>query len=131
MKPNFHELGLSISMGPKLRNEVERQLVRDLNHYHIFSGELRFDWSESCIEGKCLNYLDGSLDRYSGIMLYNAEDVLVADGWMDFLYEEDTDLLFVYWHYLDIVIDGVGVRARFGGRVPQHINKLLAKKTDM
>ena len=53
-----------------------------LNHYHIFSGDLRFDWSDSCIEGKCLNYLDGSLDRYSGIMLYNAEND-VSSRWLD------------------------------------------------
>lgn len=41
MKPNFQDLGLSKSMGPKLRIEVERQLLSDLKNYHIFIDKLR------------------------------------------------------------------------------------------
>ncbi|MCR8656711.1 hypothetical protein [Paenibacillus endoradicis] len=61
-------------MGPKLRKEVELQSVRDLSYYHIFNKEFRFDWSESCIEGKCMYYLDGSIDRFSGFTIFDAED---------------------------------------------------------
>ncbi len=98
-------MGLAITMGPKLKIYVERQLLNDLNYYHKFTGKLRFDWSNSCVEGKCMDYLDGSLDRFSGIMVYKVEDQLVCDGWMDFMYVEDRDQLIVYWHFLDIFID--------------------------
>ncbi|GIP17487.1 hypothetical protein J40TS1_31290 [Paenibacillus montaniterrae] len=80
IKPNYHDMGLSSCMGEKLRKEVEGQLIRDLNHYF---------------------YLDGSLDNFSGILLFNKDDQLVADGWMDFVYIKEQNRLIVYWKFLD------------------------------
>ena len=119
--PFGHEMGLAMTMGPKLKAEVERQLLNDLEIYHVFAGELRFDWSNSCIEGKCMNYLDGSLDCFSGIMIYDAADQLVCDGWMDFYYIEDRDQLIVYWDLLDIYIDGIEVEKKSDFEMPEHI----------
>ncbi|QNK58901.1 hypothetical protein [Paenibacillus sp. PAMC21692] len=123
-RPFGHEMGLAMTMGPRLKCEVERQLILDLNHYHPFSVELRFDWSYSCIEGKCMDYLDGSLDRFSSISVYDAEGEMVCDGWMDFLYVQENDQLIVYWEYLDIYIDETMVEAKTTTGVPEHIKRM-------
>jgi hypothetical protein len=98
--PNYKDLGLSSSMGPQLRTFVERQLLADLTNYGISSNNLKFDWSDSCIEGHDTTYLDGKLENFSGIALYDAENNLVAEGWMDFIHEGDFFL--AYWDYLSI-----------------------------
>ncbi|OUS68765.1 hypothetical protein B1748_32880 [Paenibacillus sp. MY03] len=119
-----HEMGFAMTMGPKLKREVERQLLLDLNHYHPFPDELRFDWSDSCTEGKCLNYLDGSLDCFSSIYVYNKEDEVVGDGWMDFLYVVEIDQLIVHWKFLVIYIDEAMVIAKSDVGVPEHIKQI-------
>jgi len=95
MKPNYIDMGFGRSMGPKLKKLVEEHLAADLNYYHINNQHLKFDWSESCIEGKCTDFLDGSLDRYSGISVFDNNDKLIADGWMEFVHEGS--FLIVYW----------------------------------
>lgn len=45
--------------------------------YGINTSELKFHWSESCIEGHRVEYLEGALD----IKLFNEFDELVIDGW--------------------------------------------------
>jgi hypothetical protein len=80
MKANYSYLGFSDSMGPKLRRLVEDQLLTDLSHYGIYSANLKFDWSDSCIEGYDATYLDGSLENYSGIAISDTEDNLVVGG---------------------------------------------------
>jgi len=122
--PFGHDMGLAITMGPRLKTEVEKQLLKDLKHYHEFTGDLRFDWSNSCIEGKCMDYLDGSLDRFSGIEIYNAMDQLVCEGWMEFLYVEERDQMIVYWGLLDIYIDGTKVEKKSDVGMPEHIKNM-------
>jgi hypothetical protein len=84
-------------MGPELRSLVERHLVEDLKFYGI-DKELHFDWSDSCIEGHDTNYLDGSLENFSGIAVFDNHENLVADGWMEFIHEGDFFL--AYWNYV-------------------------------
>ena len=86
MKPNYFSRRLSCCMGKKLRKEVERQLLIGLEQYNVSVDGLKFDWSESCIEGKCASYLDGSLENFSGIRLFNKNDEFFAEGWMNFIY---------------------------------------------
>ncbi|AKG36181.1 hypothetical protein [Paenibacillus durus] len=124
IKPNYKDMGLSTCMGQHLRKEVERQLIKDLNNYNSYLDDLRFDWSESCIEGKCLKYLDGLVENFSGIMIFNKEDRLVADGWMDFIYLKEKDRFVVYWDFLDIYIDGKEFNVKTNSGVPEHINDL-------
>ncbi|WP_324678855.1 hypothetical protein [Hymenobacter sp. GOD-10R] len=97
-KPNYTDLGLSSPMGPQLRKLVEEQLIVDLRYYHIDKPVLKFDWSESCIEGNDAIYLDGYLENYSGITIFDEADCLVADGWMDFVLAGDFFL--VYWDFI-------------------------------
>lgn len=96
-KPNYTDLGLSSQMGPELRSLVERHLVEDLKFYGI-DKELHFDWSDSCIEGHDTNYLDGSLENFSGIAVFDNHENSVADGWMEFIHEGDFFL--AYWNYV-------------------------------
>ena len=97
-KPNYTDLGLSSSMGPQLRDIVERYLAEDLKFYGIDTAELQFDWSDSCIEGHDTNYLDGSLENFSGIAVFNNHENLVAEGWMEFIHKGD--FFFAYWEYV-------------------------------
>ncbi len=82
-------------MGEELRNLVEKQLKEDLKNYGISNKQLKFDWSDSCIEGHRTEYLDGSVENFSGIVVYDNEDEMVADGWMEFIHEPNFFL--VYW----------------------------------
>jgi hypothetical protein len=125
MKPNYHDMGMSISMGNQLRIFIEEQLINDLNFYHKFIGELRFDWSESCVEGEDLKYLDGSLDRYSGIMIFNSNDELIADGWMDFVFLCDRNQLIVYWIYLTLYVNGNEINAINSQELENHVQELI------
>jgi hypothetical protein len=94
-KPNYTDMGFARSMGPKLRHVVEEQLSTDLKNYFIDTPGLKFDWSDSCIEGKSTDYLDGSIDCYSSIYVFDNNDNLVADGWMEFIH--DGNFFLVYW----------------------------------
>ena len=125
IKPNYQDMGLSICMGQELRAEVKRQLIKDLNQYHLYTNELRFDWSDSCIEGKRLKYMDGSLENFSGIMLFNQDDQIVADGWMDFYYSKEQDRLIVYWEFLDIYIDDKVMEIKTKPGMPDYIKSIL------
>jgi len=128
IKPNYHDMGLSSCMGEKLRKEVERQLIRDLNYYFIENDVLKFDWSDCCIEGKFLRYLDGSLENFSGILLFNKDDQLVADGWMDFVYTKEQDRLIVYWQFLDIYVEDKVWQVKSQPGIPAHLIYLLENK---
>ena len=97
--PDYHNLGFSTPMGPQLRELVEKQLTADLVAHGTDGNDLKFDWSESCIEGHHANHLDGSLENYSGIAVCNSDDQLVAEGWMEFILLGP--LFLCYWEFLD------------------------------
>ena len=42
-KPNYIDLGFASSMGPKLRQLVEQQLLADLSVYNVDITNLKFD----------------------------------------------------------------------------------------
>ncbi|OKP99310.1 hypothetical protein [Paenibacillus sp. P46E] len=99
MKPDYINLSFADCMGINLRAEVERQLSEDLKCYGIIQDEYKFDWSECCIEGHRTKYLDGAVENFSSIMVFNSNDELFADGWMEFIYEDD--VFIAYWEFLD------------------------------
>lgn len=100
MKPNYKDLGLSTTMGPKLRTLVETHLTNDLRQYGVKDVDLKFDWSESCIEGHDSTYLDGQLENFSGISIYDTRNKLIADGWMEFIHRGQFFL--AYWEFVTI-----------------------------
>jgi hypothetical protein len=123
MKPNYNDLGLSTSMGPRLRALVETQLIKDLQHYGVENQSLKFDWSESCIEGHDTVYLDGSLENYSGISIFNHSDKLVADGWMEFIHRGQFFL--AYWEFITIWGNDKKVFEKKSPGMPEHILKQI------
>jgi len=87
MKPNYDKLGFTEIMGPKLPEFVKRSLVEDLQHYVtdetiINYVDCHFDWSDTCIEGHRCEYLDGKMENFSGINVYDKFDDLIAHGWI-------------------------------------------------
>ncbi|SFD72788.1 hypothetical protein SAMN05216378_1164 [Paenibacillus catalpae] len=130
VKPNYYDMGMSISMGKQLQGFVEEQLINDLMHYHKFTGELRFDWSDSCIEGEDLTYLDGSLDRFSGIMIFNSNNEPVADGWMDFVFLNESNQLIVFWKYLSIFVGDKEIDAINSQELENHVQVLVDRIKD-
>ena len=118
-KPNFVELNFSSSMGPKLRQLVEKQLLDDLLFYNLETKNLKFDWSESCIEGNDTKYLDGSLENFSGILLYDNNENIIVDGWMEFIHAGD--FFIVYWDMLTILQDKKEILDINKPGIPDHI----------
>ena len=92
-------------MGDRLRLEVERQLLFDLEHYRRrHSNEaLAIDWSNPCQEGHCTEVLGGRLESMSDVLVRSPDGTVVADGWIDFVHGGDDLPLFVFWLFLDLI----------------------------
>ncbi len=118
-KPNYKDFGMSDQMGPKLRSLVEKQLMEDLKFYGIDKIDLRFDWSESCVEGHCFDHLDGTLENFSGIGLFDSKDNLIAGGWMDFILEGDFFL--AYWEFVTTYDNGKVLKEKRSVGIPEHV----------
>jgi len=118
-KPNYTDLGFSSTMGLKLRALVESQLLEDLKNYGVNKADLKFDWSESCIEGHDLDFLDGSLENYSGISVFDEQDNLVAEGWMDFIH--GGQFFLVYWNFITTWQDDQCVAEKAQPGIPDHV----------
>jgi hypothetical protein len=121
------DLGFSDCMGPQLRAFVERQLLNDLRHYispdpRPSFADFRFDWSDSCIEGHRTSWLDGQVENFSGIAIFDREQNLIAEGWMDFI--ETHEGLEVFWWFLH----GPALKPPRGeaNKVPRHIWERLS-----
>lgn len=107
---NKDNLGASEIMGPLLRQFVEEQLVDDLRNYEVKENELYFDWSNSCAEGHSSFYLDGTLENFSYISVYNTAKNLIAEGWLDFVdnfFDTDAEkTVIVYWDFITVFDKG-------------------------
>jgi hypothetical protein len=119
MKPNYKDLGLSTPMGPRLRALVETHLINDILHYGVQKQNLKFDWSESCIEGHDTTYLDGQLENFSGISVFDDNDEPIADGWMEFIHRGQ--FFIAYWDFLTIWDKDKIIFEKKGPNVPKHI----------
>lgn len=117
-RPNYIDIGFGRSMGPMLKKLVEEHLTSDLMHYGIDNQYLKFDWSESCIEGKSTNFLDGSIDRFSSIYVFDRNDKLIAYGWMEFIHENSFFL--VYWDMITTYSDDKIIIDKKSG-IPDHV----------
>ena len=121
------KFGFSDCMGERLREFVERELILDLNIYlpeadRLHLADARFDWSESCVEGHRAIYLDGEIENFSGIAVYDPEGDLVAEGWMDFIECQDTFKIF--WLFLHPG-ESYQLLQEPSGRVPAHVSNTL------
>lgn len=125
MKPNYADLGFADKMGPKLRMLVEKQLCDDLRFYGITANKFKFDWSESCIEGDDAAYLDGVVENFSGINIFDEKDKHIAEGWMEFIYEPTYNVFISYWEFLTHFNAGIEIDIKDRVGIPLHIfNKI-------
>lgn len=120
IQPDYNNLGLSHPMGEKLRKEVERQLNFDIRNYGINNEVLKYDWSESVIEGRYTNVFEGHLANYSDIKVFNSMDEIIAEGWIDFIHEEQYGVFILYWDQLDLYENGVPKEVKNFG-IPYYI----------
>ncbi|GGH13044.1 hypothetical protein [Pedobacter zeae] len=118
IRPNYSDYGLSSPMSAELRKVVESQLIEDLRFYGIDDTDLKFDWSNSCIEGHDGEYLGSYFENYSGILVFDKNDNLLADGWMDFI---DGPELVVYWDFIDTWKGNKRIAEKSEPGVPEHI----------
>lgn len=125
--PDYVAMGHAEQMGPQLRQLVEQQLLRDLQPYGMNPTGLRFDWSDSCVEGHGVGHLDGRVENYSGITLFSSTgsmSSIQAEGWMEFIHSENFFL--AYWEVLfKCTLDtyeGPGIRAlKTKPGIPSHV----------
>lgn len=116
-------LGYSDCMGPRLRQFVEEQLLSDLNRYlrsglRLSPEDVRFDWSDSCVEGHRTDWMDGEIENFSSVAVVDHADRFIAVGWMEFIETEDD--LKVFWWFLE----GRGtydMESKTSNQVPRHI----------
>ncbi len=61
------------------------------------------------------------MEDFSSIMVFDDNDILIAEGWMNFIHEKERDLFIAYWDLLDLYdVEGMNsVKDSFG--IPQHI----------
>jgi hypothetical protein len=123
MKPNYKDLGFSTTMGPRLRTLVETHLTNDLRHYGVEKQNLKFGWSKSCIEGHETAYLDGQLENYSGISVFDNNDNPIADGWMEFIHRGQFFL--AYWEFVTTLDKEKKIFEKKEPGIPEHILKLI------
>jgi hypothetical protein len=120
LKPNYIELGFADKMGPELKVLVEEQLSDDLKVYGMTADLFHFDWSDSCIEGHDTSYLDGEVENFSGIKVFNEHDNLIAEGWMEFIHEPPYDFFIAYWEFLTLFEGDQGAYIKNSG-IPLHV----------
>jgi len=122
------DLGYTHHMGPQLRTEVERQLLKDFQYSsHERSDNLVVDWSDTCPEGHVTEYLDGQLENWSGVAILNAAGERIAWGWIDFIHGGGDNPLFVFWYYLHLGENTEDVVRTQG--IPQHIWDSLPERS--
>jgi len=116
-------------MGPQLREEVEQQLLRDLEHYGLPSAALGIDWSDVSQEGHMTEILNGELEELSGIAVVDPSGNFVAEGWMDFIHGGDKNPLFVFWLFLSIDRDGKEDKVKCEPTIPEHVWNRLPEES--
>jgi hypothetical protein len=120
--------GYTHHMGPRLRAEVEKQLIDDFRRYAAEQrDDLTIDWSETCPEGHETAYLDGRLENWSDVCIVNAQGETVARGWIDFIHGSGDHPLFVFWYSLRFGANTEDVVRAQG--IPQHIWENLPERT--
>jgi len=122
----YTSYGFSSPMGLKLRAYTEAQLYADLLIYYPECNAVKFDWSKSVVEGDTADYLDGSLENYSSIIIDDNDGNFIAEGWMDFVF--NGDVLIIYWDLLEfskdlLALDKCFNKSEFG--MPPHISKII------
>ncbi|HYC84630.1 MAG TPA: hypothetical protein VEB86_05380 [Chryseosolibacter sp.] len=120
--PDSHSL-LHSSMGDKLKEVVESQLAKDLGNYKVLKQSLSFDWSQSYGSGRNATFMDGTIQNFSRIIVFDDGGNLVADGCMDFICNRI--FCIAYWDLVTTWRDGHILCEKKEQGIPFHIWKQL------
>ena len=113
----------TFAMGPKLCAVIESQLTRDLRNYRIDATDLKFDWSQCFGAGHSYSYMDGTVENFNRIIVFDANDNLVADGCMDFI--ANRFFFIAYWDLVTSWHDGEIVREKKEQGMPMSVWRQL------
>jgi|SRR6187401_642042 len=131
-QPYNKDFGASDIMGPLLRKFVEEQLIEDLTHYKVQNRDLYFDWTNSCQEGHCTDYLDGILENFSYVAVFDKNHLLIAEGWLDFVdnfFDTNVDKkVIVYWEFVTTFDGQIRMVDKTEPGIPDHIWKTLDQR---
>jgi hypothetical protein len=115
--------GAASLMSPQLRELVEKQLLAELPNYKIENQNLKFDWSGSVNEGHQVSHPEGIAASFSGILVLDENNQVVADGWMDFII--DPDLFLPYWEHVTTREGKKKLSEKQMPGIPKHVWKQL------
>jgi hypothetical protein len=102
---------------------VEAQLIHDLRHYEIHQPALHIDWSQSYGSGRQAKFLDGKVQNFSRIIVFDENKTLVADGCMDFICNKFFGIC--YWDLVTTWKNDRILREKKETGVPFHIWRQL------
>lgn len=120
MNSSKQEMGMAKAMGSQLLNQVGKQLLSDLSNYGISDTEsMHISWMESEGEGNWAQYLDGEIENYAYLTVLDANFQAIGQGSMEFILEEDENLLLVYWNSLYFIHPEFKGKFQLG--IPDHI----------
>ena len=111
-----------LSVSEILGDWIESQLIADLKSYSVF-GDARFDWSQSYGAGRKVRHLDGTLENFSRIILFDREGELLADGCMDFVFS--SSVVVCYWDLVTVWRKGQIISEKKEEGIPVHVWKQL------
>jgi len=115
--------GAAALMSPQLRELIEKQLLTELPNYKIEKPNLKFDWSGSVNEGHQVSHPAGIAASFSGILVLDENNQIVADGWMEFI--QEPDLFLPYWEHITTREGKKKLSEKQMPGIPKHIWKQL------
>jgi hypothetical protein len=106
----------------KLKEWMESQLITDLRHYQI-TETVVFDWTQSGGAGRKMRYMDGTLENFSRIIVFDQQGNLLADGCMEFIVNNSRPVC--YWDILTVWKNGHIIREKREQGIPSHLWNVL------
>jgi hypothetical protein len=116
-------LSRKFGMGPKLQSIVEAHLTSDLRNYRVKADDLQFDWSQSYGGGRSYSYLDGKVENFNRVIVFDKDNNLIADGCMDFI--ANRFFFLAYWDLVTTWNDGNIMKEKKEQGIPMSVWRQL------
>ncbi len=118
--------GAAALMSAELRELVEKQLLAELPHYKIEKQNLKFDWSNSTNEGHQMQHPLGIIASFSGILVLDENNAIVADGWLEFIL--DGEFFLAYWDHITTRDGKKKLSEKQMPGIPKHVWKQIPEE---